>query len=288
MTKIAIIGSNGFIGKNLVSSLSEKFQVFGFNNIVSGLEFERLSNFISVAEPDVIINCTGSGNVSKSFESTFLDFQQNVETVQCILESVKKNERNIKFLHFSSAAVYGNPENEVSSELDQKNPISPYGFHKSISEEICKNYFYNFNIPIVIVRPFSVYGNGQKKLLFWDILNKLMMHDQCELFGSGKESRDFIHISDLCEAVKLIILHSEFDFDVYNLANGQSVEISQVTGIISTQYPNNRLYFNGKIREGDPTNWRADITKIKMLGYKQQVDLEKGINDYIGWYESNK
>lgn len=93
MTKIAILGSNGFIGKNLVSSLSEKFQVFGYNNSISGLEIKRLSNFILVAAPDVIINCTGSGNVSKSFENTFLDFQQNVETVQCILESIKKSER---------------------------------------------------------------------------------------------------------------------------------------------------------------------------------------------------
>lgn len=119
-------------------------------------------------------------------------------------------------------------------------------------------------------------------------MNKLMMHDQCKLFGSGNESRDFIHISDLCEAVNLIIRNSHFDFDIFNLGNGKSIEIRQVAEIISSFYSNKKLFFNGITREGDPTNWCADVSKVEMLGYKQQVDLEKGIHDYIDWYESNK
>jgi dTDP-glucose 4,6-dehydratase/UDP-glucose 4-epimerase len=288
MQKVLILGSRGFIGRNLKQKLSKNYIVGEFSEMINNGSYDFFKKFIKEFEPHFVLNCTGSGNVRDSLENPMLDFEKNVSTTLIILEAIRTLDLDIKFLHFSSAAIYGNPVNEISAEMDLKQPISPYGYHKCISEDICRSYFANFNIPISIVRPFSVYGNGQRKMLLWDLMKKINEKDVVELFGTGCETRDFIHISDVCNAVELILVKSNFQCDFYNIANGIGVEISKVASVFSSRYKNKKIFFNRITREGDPVSWCADIAKIKMVGYKQQIELEKGIEDYISWYESFK
>jgi UDP-glucose 4-epimerase len=288
MQKALILGSRGFIGRNLIQKLGQKFKVFEFPGRINNESYDILKKFIDEFKPDLIVNCTGSGNVRYSIENPYQDYEKNVLTTIIILEAIRTLDLDIRFLHFSSAAIYGNPTSAAISESEIGIPISPYGFHKNISEEICKSYFTNFKIPISIVRPFSVYGNGQKKMLLWDLMNKIKETEIVELFGTGNESRDFIHIEDLCNAVELIIEKSNFNCDHYNIANGIGITISTIAKTVNSHFRNKSIVFNMITREGDPITWCADITKIKMLGYEQNVDLDKGIQDYIRWHESIK
>lgn len=288
MKKLMLVGSNGFIGSNLSTYLANKFELFVYNERINNSSLLHFQRLISDLDPEYIINCIGSGIVGHSFSQPLADFEKNAQTVIYLLESIRVVNRNIQFIHFSSAAVYGNPTKEIISEESNLNPISPYGSNKLISEEICNNYARNFEINIHILRPFSVYGEGQMKMLLWDILQKIDQGEVVELYGTGEETRDFIHIKDLCRIVELIVNNPQKGIDYFNLANGMAVRIDEVSKIFSNLFPNKLFSFKGDARVGDPNSWCANITKLKNLGYIQEVSLEKGIEDYVKWYRDKK
>jgi len=91
-----------------------------------------------------------------------------------------------KYLHISSAAVYGNPKQLPVKETDNCQPLSPYGWHKWMSELICQEYFRLYNIRSLIVRPFSVYGPGLRKQLFWDLYGKAFGKNSSRFIRYGK------------------------------------------------------------------------------------------------------
>jgi dTDP-glucose 4,6-dehydratase/UDP-glucose 4-epimerase len=96
-------------------------------------------------------------------------------------------------------------------------PISPYGYHKLAAENLCKEFNDIYNIQTLIVRIFSAYGPGLKKLLFWDLHQKSLSSDKVELFGTGEETRDFIFIDDLVKALELVMVNSLYENDIINI-----------------------------------------------------------------------
>jgi nucleoside-diphosphate-sugar epimerase len=113
--------------------------------------------------------------------------------------------------------------------------------------------------------------------------------DSIKLLGTGRESRDFIQINDLCRLINCILKRGEFQFDIFNAASGKETFISDIAVIFETFYKGNkRISFSNEIRIGDPVNWHADITKANAIGFNPSIALDKGIEDYINWYESLK
>ena len=189
-----------------------------------------------------------------------------------------------RFVFLSSAGVYGNPAVLPIKEDAQMNPLSPYALHKVMCEEICFFFIRNYSFDIKIARIFSAYGAGLKKQIFWDMHKKIEETGQLNMFGTGNESRDYIHIDDVVQALYLIATCNS-DEVVFNVANGQETTIRQATELFA-EYScigKDKINFNGYIREGDPINWRADISKISALGYKQTTDINCGIQDYCKW-----
>jgi dTDP-glucose 4,6-dehydratase/UDP-glucose 4-epimerase len=293
--KILILGSQGFIGSHLTNFFCVR------NHIVYGCDIVNFTTsdfyysktsildpdfeiFISTHQFDVCINASGNGNVSFSFEDPILDFNANIVAVNTVLFLLSKYQPTCKFIHFSSAAVYGNPVLLPVSEESALQPQSPYGYHKLLSENICKKYFHLYNIPILILRPFSVYGNRLKKQIVWDVCHKMKNHDTIEMFGTGNESRDFIHIDDLLNCIDLLIKNANFCADIINIGNGDEVKIKDLVTLIRNHYPNKEVVFTNTTRIGDPLNWKADIAKLKKIGYKRSVSLVDGISQYINWF----
>ena len=297
--KLLILGSQGFIGSYIVKHLCEHGDtIYGcdlveFNSNV--YHYSKLSVLSSDFEQlfmsnsfDVCINASGSGNVGYSIENPLSDFEANSLAVFKILDCIKKHQPTCKYLHISSAAVYGNPIKLPICENDETNPLSPYGFHKLMSETICKEFHQLFGISIAIIRPFSVYGNGLKKQLLWDICQKLEVNNRIDLYGTGRESRDFIHINDLVQIIDLIIKKTTFKCEVFNVANGEETTINNLATIFGNYYPEKEICFLGKTKIGDPLNWKADINKIISLGYTPKVKLSEGVEKYITWFKHIK
>lgn len=293
--KICIIGARGFIGSHCVSYFSQKGAfvckaditppVCGeINYFQLSAEKDDFDELFKLQGFDVCINASGSANVGFSFEQPELDFELNVVNVQKILSSLKKYNPACKFINFSSAAVYGNPSRLPVKEEDPPKPLSPYGLHKLQSELLLLEYHQFFKLKTCTLRVFSAYGEGLKKQLFWDLYQKAQKADVVELFGTGKETRDFIHVHDLVRCVDTIIQKAPFEGDVYNVASGRQITIQEAVDCFFKLYnPKKKVIFTGKLKVGDPAFWQADISKIQTLGFEVSITFEEGLKRYTQW-----
>ena len=294
---IIIVGSQGFIGSYLCDHfLKAGHTVYGADVLeipalvkYHYVKVSRLSvqweDLLKLTAFDVCINAAGSGNVAYSVDNPVIDFEANTLDVMRMLDALRKYMPQCKYIHISSAAVYGNPDTLPIKELAALQPISPYGFHKMMSEIVCKEYQQLYHLNIAIIRPFSIYGNGLRKQLLWDICNKLSNDNAITLFGNGNETRDFIHITDFVLLVEKIILSGNFNGEIYNAASGKQMKIKEVAAIFEKSFGTDKtIYFNGSIKQADPSNWQADITKIKELGYKPSANFNDCVNAYITWF----
>lgn len=297
--KVLITGINGFIGFHIAQKYAQMgHEVIGldktgdndvFKAYVTDMQNGDLTVLLAEIAPNMIIHCAGLANVSYSLHYPEEDFMANTYMVYRLLESMQKaGLKNCRFLFLSSAAVYGQPVKLPVCEEDVRYPMSPYALHKKLAEEICTYYITQYQFDIRILRIFSTYGPGLKKQIFWDMHQKLAHSGRLELFGTGNESRDYIYIDDLTEAICLIAADERSDYFVWNVANGTEVTIREIAEIFVNieGLPRDRILFNGAIREGDPMNWCANIDRLLQLGYKQKVSIADGVRAYVDWVKN--
>lgn len=294
--KILITGSSGFIGSRCVDYFSKiGFDVFGIDIFES-----KMSNFIKgVINPeniqsfnqefDVIIHLAGSSTVGAARENPTEEFQKTVNSTCEILEYIRKCNPQAKLIYSSSAAVYGDSYNERISEKFKLNPISIYGQHKVEAEKLCEKYHKEYNLKINIIRFFSIYGEGLKKQLLWDLSNKIKKGDTANIkcFGTGKEKRDFLHVQDAIELINLLIEKGS-DFEIINGATGLSTEVECILNNLSCGFSfKGEFVFDNISREGDPKSLVADIAKAQSFGFLPKVKVEDGIKNYVRWFKQN-
>jgi UDP-glucose 4-epimerase len=282
--KILILGSSGFIGLNLLNL----FKIQGHEvSALNRLEFTDVKKVLNTFQAsDVIINCIGAANVGFSYSNVTGDFKSNVSVVRKALGKLReKNLNHVKFINLSSAAVYGNPKQLPVKESHPTHPLSPYGFHKTMAELLLKEYSQCFGLKTLSLRIFSAYGNGQKKMLLWDLHEKIHnSNGRIVLYGTGNESRDFIHVEDIAQQISLAIDNADFRGETINVANGVEVKISEVVELYQKFYPKKFDYeFNREERLGDPKNWCADISWMNNANYRPKFNIAVGIQSYIDW-----
>lgn len=297
--KILVLGSEGFIGSNLVKYFNAKKQTVFAADVVplTRLNYYQLEININLVDKifqqtdiDICINASGQSNVQYSFQNPELDYELNTENVKRILQSIQKYQPDCKFINFSSAAVYGNAVGEKLSESDLCHPVSPYGKHKLEAEQICFQLSQQFKIKTCNLRLFSVYGVPQQKLIFWDLWNKYKLQpDRIELFGSGEEVRDFIEIEDVAEAVNIIIEKADFAGEFINIGNGEGVSIREAVSLFFNEIgPNINFVFSHHHKLGDPDKLIADNCKLMSLGYRKKYTLQEGLKKYVAWLKEKK
>lgn len=295
--KILIIGSKGFIGSNLARYFNKQHEVWQCD-VVTDYTTPRYmqidasnSDFSAVFEMqqyDVCINCSGAASVPDSLKHPYRDFLLNTANVYAILNAIHTHNEACKFINLSSAAVYGNPQILPVAESAQIAPMSPYGRHKVMAEAICREFAEEFGVSTCSMRIFSAFGNGLRKQIFWDMNRKMANAAEATFFGTGEETRDFIHIHDIAQAIDLVIKNATFKGETINVANGEAITIRDAVNIFARlKGYKGQIVFNGTVREGDPRFWKADIRILKEWGYQQTMTLEEGLKDYIRWAEEN-
>jgi UDP-glucose 4-epimerase len=294
--KLLVLGASGFIGHAAMEYFSIRGTVTGIDRVDLFSRDIIITEDISVVRQlireqgfDVILNCAGSSDVKGSFHDPEHDFALNVGFVQAILTAIKNTSPHTKFINFSSAAVYGNALSLPIRESDPLKPISPYGFHKMLSEQLVQEYHDLFKVRALSLRIFSAYGNGLKRQFIYDLYCKFMADPaSVVLYGTGNESRDFIFIDDIMLALETLIHKASFEGEAYNVAGGSESFIHETSRLFADicAYQGN-ITFRGEQIEGYPINWRADITPLKALGFEPQTTMPQGLEHYYQWIKQH-
>ena len=301
MKKVLVTGASGFIGREMAKFfLKRGFQVTGWDRLESENDFpglrvdmtdgEAVRSALEAEKPEIIIHCAGSADVGKSVENPYGDFTGNVTVTHHLLFGMHRaGLEKTRLVFLSSAGVYGNPRSLPVTEDSPLNPLSPYAVHKEMCELLCRFFVSHYGMDIVIARIFSAYGAGLRKQIFWDMHQKLRSTGRLDMFGTGRESRDYIHVRDLIGALALLAEADTHEL-VYNVANGEETAIREVAELFADceGVPREAIRFNGVVREGDPLNWRADISRIRALGYRKTVEMKQGIADYVAWVKEQE
>ncbi len=299
MKKILITGAKGFLG----SHVSKYFKNLGYttygighgNLLVEecrmiGLDYWYKSDVTIAAMQeinqkfDLIIHCGGSGSVGFSVEDPYTDFKKTVGGTLEVLEYMRLYNPSAHLIYPSSPAIQGEcPDMPIKEEYVGK-PASPYGYHKKISEDLCRSYSDKYNIKVSVVRLFSIYGSGLKKQLLWDAYCKIKdAKHEVVFWGTGEETRDFIHIDDVLVLFERLIEQNE-KLLVINGGSGIKHTVEEVVYLIRKfLHSDCNIKFNNQVNEGNPIYYWADIEKTQDINWYPKMDFYNGLDAYIKW-----
>lgn len=302
MPRVFVTGAAGFLGRHTVRHMAQAgFAVAGIGHDAWrdaewrswGLD-EWYPASISLAslrslaertgEPSIIFHCAGSGSVAFSLSHPYDDFKRTVDTAAQVLEFARTLSTPPIVVYPSSAAVYGSTGVSPLEESRLPSPLSPYGAHKYMAEQLCASYARQWEIPVAIVRFFSLYGAGLCKQLLWDAACKAR-DNAFSFFGSGEEQRDWLHVSDAAALMHLAAHHASPAAPVANGGTGTGTTISEVLRIMGQHWPTPMApAFTGQVKAGDPAHLVANTAIATSWGFTPRIGLEQGVYQYIQWF----
>jgi UDP-glucuronate 4-epimerase len=315
MEIILVTGGAGFIGSNLINKLLENdqykiicvddFNDFydpklkrnnvknNFNNKNFNLiecdirNHELLKNIFINNKIDTIIHLAARAGVRPSIINPKLYNEVNIDGTLNLLELAK--EFAIKnFIFGSSSSVYGNYNNleTLHEELPVNKPISPYAMTKSAGEQLCYTYHKLYNINIVCLRFFTVYGPRQRPdLAIYKFTNQISKNEPIEVYGNGETMRDYTYVSDIVSGIILAINYNKTGYEIINLGGGKPVKLNDLINIIEKNLEKKAIFKNISMQLGDVNFTNASTQKAKeLLGYEAIVNIENGISNFIKWY----
>ncbi|MFZ5572830.1 MAG: NAD-dependent epimerase/dehydratase family protein [Thermodesulfobacteriota bacterium] len=296
---VLITGVCGFIGRYVARHFSKAgWRCVGIDIAASenapssylssyhsmSLPYPGLGPFLKDQKPDVCIHCAGRASVGFSKIEPADDFYNGPVMTFELLNAIRTNAPECRFLFLSSAAIYGNPSWLPVSEVHPPAPISPYGFHKLQCEQICREFAEIYHMKTAGIRIFSAYGQGLRRQVLWDICQKALSGNVVRLQGTGRESRDFIHAADIARAMMVIAEAADMRGEAYNLAAGIETTIKELAYMIKSALNwDGEIQFEGTLPPGTPVNWRADITKLSSLGFDPEIDIKDGVHQFADW-----
>ncbi|QND21365.1 NAD-dependent epimerase/dehydratase family protein [Rhizobium leguminosarum bv. viciae] len=298
--RLLVLGASGFLGTAISTYFSSLgIPVMGIDivppqdkHIYSDFyQSERMEEILEIAlaghQPTYLVHVAGNANVGRSIEDPRYDFVNSVDLFSLVLDHVRRVSLETKVLFTSSAAVYGQPKVLPITEELAPSPISPYGYHKWMCEQLSREYSSLYEVSVASIRIFSAYGAGLRKQILWDLCEKCRSDGPVQLGGDGSETRDFIHAKDIARAISCIVRGGTFNGEVYNVASGVETSISDLAHHVLSAYgiPFDRLGFSGSSRIGDPKNWRADVRRLEALGFSPTIDFVAGVAEYVDWYK---
>lgn len=294
---VLITGVAGFLGRYIAREfLRAGWQVVGLDDIAPenaphGIEFHRMrlpaSSFEDLLReklPQACIHAAGRASVALSLREPGADFRGGVLLTFEVLDALRRCAPACRFLFLSSAAVYGNPRALPVAESDEVAPLSPYGWHKRQCELLIEEFHRVYALPALSVRIFSAYGAGLRRQVVWDICERALSSGRLVLHGTGEETRDFIHGGDVARALLRLTTDAPARGEIYNLATGSETTIHELAvSLLELLDLDIDPEFDGQQTPGDPRNWRAEISRIRALGFTPEIPLAHGLRDVAAW-----
>ncbi len=299
-----VTGAHGFLGRHTARQLaSAGWRVAGIGHgtwaeaewqpwcldrwFSDDITIPSLRRFAeSVGVPDLIVHAAGGSSVGASIQQPHQDFERTVGTTAAVLEFLRLHAPGAVLIYPSSAAVYGAARPGPIGEDSPLKPVSPYGAHKVMVEQLCRSSVLQFDLRVGIIRFFSLYGPGLRKQLLWDLSEKLRARpSHLSMSGTGDETRDFLHVEDAGRLVVQVAHQvSAGQMLVVNGGTGQPTSVREVAEeFVRLMGMPTRVSFTGEQRPGDPVHFQARLDRAVELGFKPKWAWREGVADYLAW-----
>jgi nucleoside-diphosphate-sugar epimerase len=310
MSICLITGVAGFIGSTLAERLlNDGHRVIGvdcFTNYYSrpvkegnlaGLLNHRQFSFAEtdLASGDVspivqgveyVFHQAGQPGVLPSWGRLFDQYvTNNIVATQRLLEALK--DRPLKrFLFASSSTIYGDVRELPVRETSLPRPIAPYGVTKLAAEHLVNLYHYNFGLPAVTLRYFSVYGPRQRPdMAFHKFINAIARGESIQLYGDGEQTRDATYVGDIVQANVLAMNAGEAaDGAVFNIGGGEHATVNHIIHEMEKLIERSAILQHVAPKAGEMRHTWADTARAReVLGFVPSVSLYEGLRRQVEW-----
>ncbi len=237
---------------------------------------------------DCVVHLAARAGVRPSLAQPKLYTETNVNGTLNLLELAKQ--LGVKqFVFGSSSSVYGinSPDASGFAEDDRiHQTISPYAATKAAGELICHTYSHLYDIRIVCLRFFTVYGARQRPDLAIHKFSKLITDGQpIQVFGDGTTRRDYTYIDDIIQGVRAAIDYDKSTFEIFNLGESQTTELGELISLLEKSLDMNAVIDRQPLQPGDVPITYADISKSReLLGYDPTTKIADGIPKFVEWF----
>ncbi len=311
-SRVMVTGAAGFIGSHLCERLLEDgLEVTGidsFTDYYSPGRKERNisraldnSNFRLIREDlnfcdisglldgvECVFHLAAQAGVRRSWGEEFEYYvDSNIRATQRLLESIKKKGA-IRLIYSSSSSVYGDCRELPMQEEHPLRPVSPYGATKLTGENLCELYHHNFGMKYAALRYFTVYGPRQRPdMAFSRFITSAMRDESIEIYGDGRQTRDFTYVSDAVEA-NVLAYHYRGNDRIFNIGGGSRVSLMKVVNMIGEITGTSMKKEFCQPAKGDVRDTWADTERARSeLSFKPRIKLEEGIASEIEWYRKH-
>lgn len=301
-----VLGGAGFLGRWVLEALLadgievvsldrspgdrlRDLDVESVQGAVVGGDDAVLADLLAQRQFDLVVHAAGTGSVPRSLAHPLLDLSSNATMTLALLEAVAGLRSPPLVVHASSAAVYGDSVRLPMDEDHPLAPVSPYGISKLAAEHYVRLYALLHRLPALSVRPFSLYGPGQRKLVVYDLLARLEAgEDPLVVRGHPEVTRDLVYVGDAARSIVRLARCAPAQGEPYNVSSGRGTALGVLAAALVTATGRDaEVRFTGEVRPGDPLRWEGDPGRAQALGAAATTPLSEGLAQTVDWFRSH-
>ena len=313
--KVLVTGGAGFIGSHVVRKLLrtghavaalddfndfydpsiKRANVESFEGNVEVIEGdirdgEKMRAITTSGKYDAIIHIAARAGVRPSVENPLNYIETNITGTYNMLEAARAGGIG-QFIFASSSSVYGLARKvPFSEDTPLPQTLSPYAATKLAGEHLCGNYSHLYNLRVVCLRFFTVYGPAQRPdLAIHKFTDHIYNGKAIQQYGDGSTRRDYTYVDDIVQGVIGALNYRRTPFEIFNLGESQTTTLSDLIASIESTLGKKAEIERLPEQQGDMPLTCADIDKARaLLGYNPHVKISEGIPKFVEWYLSNK
>jgi len=277
--KIVITGSAGFVGKHLVKKLQDEEHIVTELDLKNGKDITEWNQLTDIHDFDILFHLAARTFVPDSYRTPRNFYYSNINSTLNALELCRINSAKIIYI---SSYVYGHPQYLPIDEKHPLEPFNPYAHSKIICEQLCEGYYNHFGVPVLILRPFNIFGIGQNVSFLIPSIISQAVNGKINLMDP-EPRRDFVFIDDVIAAYVKTVLYDKSEFEVINIGFGKSYSVGSIVNAVTKHLERDvEVFFSGKKRVNEIDDTVADISKAKtLLGWDPKIDMEAGLKKII-------
>jgi dTDP-glucose 4,6-dehydratase len=312
MVEVLVTGGAGFIGSNFVRFALDRhadWRVTTLDKLTYAGRRENLHDLMAhprhvfvhgdiadaavsgplVERSEVVVHFAAETHVDRSILSAGEFIHTDVFGTFVLLEAGRRATALRRFIQISTDEVYGSIPSGGSRETDELKPRNPYSASKAAADRLAYSYWATFDVPVIITRASNNYGPYQfpEKVIPLFVTNAID-DIPLPLYGDGKNVRDWLHVTDHCRGIDLLIDRGRSG-EVYNIGGGNEVQNVDLTHrILSLIGKPSSLIAPVQDRPGHDRRYCLDTSKLRALGWTPTIDFSEGLASTVDWYRENE